>query len=440
MFFIPKAPQWLNRITLGLLLISPAYAAQAGTVSTDGADIVIKTKGGLEVATNDKEFSFKLGGRVQADYAMFDDYYTRNGNSADAAYFRRAYLEFGGTVYTDWKYQIAYDLSRNTGNDTAGYFDEGSLTYTGFSPLNLKLGRFYTDFGLEKATSSKWTTGMERNLSYDVAEWVNDNSGMGVQANSVVGSMAFLSGSVFSENNNDSDGDSAKRYNVRGVFAPLNKTGNVLHFGMQYAYRDLQDSAIDTRIRPRMGMRGVDTNGGNSAGANGTRNIFGGATATEGLWKDDSVWGVEAAWATGPFSVQGEYLKRVVKADTAASDLKASGYYTQFAYTLTGEPRIYKLDGAKFDAIKPDNKKIGAWELFYRYDSIFVEDNSITTSSAVRQVGDAEGKAHTVGVNWYANEAIKVSANYIKANTEKVTNTVGDDTGSGVAMRVQYVF
>lgn len=433
---------WFNRITVGLILAIPAFSVQAGTVTTDGVDLVIKTKGGLEVATTDKEFSFKLGGRVQADYAMLDGYFTRNGDSADAAYFRRAYIEFGGTAYKDWKYQINYDLSRNTGNDTAGYFDEGSVTYTGFSPLNIKLGRFYTDFGLEKATSSKWTTALERNLSYDLAEWINDNSGMGIQATSVVGNMAYLSGSVFSENNNDSDGDSVKRYNVRGVFAPLNESGNVLHVGAQYAYRDLQDSAIDTRIRSRMGMRGVDTNGGNSAGTNGTRNLLGGAAAnsTQGLWEDDSVWGLEGAWAMGAFSAQAEYLRRTLKADTAASDVDASGYYAQLAYTLTGEPRIYKLDGAKFDSIKPANKQIGAWELFYRYDAITVEDDSVIASSNVRQVGDAEAKSHTLGVNWYANEAVKVSANYIKASTDNVTNTVGDDSGDGVVMRLQYVF
>ncbi|EZP19852.1 porin O [Pseudomonas aeruginosa BWH050] len=48
------------------LALAVSAQAFAGTVTTDGADIVIKTKGGLEVATTDKEFSFKLGGRLQA--------------------------------------------------------------------------------------------------------------------------------------------------------------------------------------------------------------------------------------------------------------------------------------------------------------------------------------------------------------------------------------
>lgn len=71
--------------------------------------------------------------------------------------------------------------------------------------MQLKFSRFYTDFGLEKATSSKWVTGMERNLSYDVADWINDNAGMGIQATSKVADMAYFSSNVFSENNTDGD-------------------------------------------------------------------------------------------------------------------------------------------------------------------------------------------------------------------------------------------
>ncbi|HFT4720691.1 TPA: porin, partial [Pseudomonas aeruginosa] len=59
------------------LALAVSAQAFAGTVTTDGADIVIKTKGGLEVATTDKEFSFKLGGRLQADYSRFDGFYTK---------------------------------------------------------------------------------------------------------------------------------------------------------------------------------------------------------------------------------------------------------------------------------------------------------------------------------------------------------------------------
>lgn len=107
--------------------------------------------------------------------------------------------------------------------------------------------------------------------------------------------------------------------------------------------------------------------------------------------------GARRSLGAASLSIQAEYLRRTLKADTAASDIKASGYYTQLAYTLTGEPRIYKLDGARFDTIKPQNKALGAWELFYRYDAMKVEDDNVVASSAVRQVGDAQGKSHTLG-------------------------------------------
>src|SRR5690606_33428764 len=147
------------------LALAISAQAFAGTVTTDGADIMIKTKGGLEVGTTDKAFSFKLGGRIQADYSRFDGFYTKNGNSADAGYFRRAFLELGGVLYSDWAYQINYDFSRNAGGDNRDeddYFDEVSLAYNGFAPVSIKVGRFDPEFGLEKATSSKWVTAQER--------------------------------------------------------------------------------------------------------------------------------------------------------------------------------------------------------------------------------------------------------------------------------------
>jgi len=43
-------------------------------------------------------------------------------------------------------------------------------------------------------------------------------------------------------------------------------------------------------------------------------------------------------------------------------------------------------------------------------------------------------------VNWYANEAVKISGMYTKAKTDHFTNRVGDDSGDGFVVRAQYVF
>jgi len=431
------------------LALAISAQAFAGTVTTDGADIVVKTKGGLEVATTDKSFGFKIGGRLQADYSRFDGIYTRNGETADAAYFRRAFFELSGVAFSDWAYNINYDFSHNTGDADNGYFDEASISYIGFNPTVIKVGRFDPEFGLEKATSSKWVTAPERNAFYDIIDWANGHQGgEGIQASSIIGDSFYVSAGAFAKDSNDVDGDSVKQGNFRAVFAPLHDAGSVLHFGVDAATRDVSDASIDSRFRSRLGMRGVDTLGGNDAAPNGNRVIFGGAnTDTAGKWDTDTALGLEAAWATGPLSLQGEYMTRKLKSDVATTeDIKAKGFYVQAAYTLTGEARGYKL--GKFDAIKPANNQIGAWELFYRYDSIKVEDDNVRVPTATLDVGDKEGKVHNLGVNWYANEAVKISATYVKASVDKVTNNAtttvagrtGDDDGDGFVIRAQYAF
>jgi len=62
---------------------------------------------------------------------------------------RRAFLELGGTAYKDWKYQINYDFSHNSGTANDGYFDEASISCVGFKPVTIRAGRFDEDFGLE---------------------------------------------------------------------------------------------------------------------------------------------------------------------------------------------------------------------------------------------------------------------------------------------------
>src|SRR5690554_5831339 len=341
--------------TLALIISSHAMA---GTVTTDGPDITIKTKGGFEAAAVDQSFSFKLGGRIQADFDQFDGVYTKNGKSANEAYFRRAILELSGTAYHDWKYAFNLDFAE----DGSSKWDEASITYTGFKPVKVKVGRFDPDFGLEKATSSKWISAIERSIIYDGGDWVNDKQdGMGIQVSGTSGIIYGSAGINRAKNNEDSNGSNNNTYNLRGVIAPMAEAGNVLHFSLNYAKRSTED--FDGRIRSRLGVRGTTEDK-----KNGNRPVL--ASSQGDQFDSDTAWGLEAAYARGPFSVQSEYLRRNIdaKSGSAMKDRQVDGYNVQLAYTLTGEVRGYKLSGGKFDAIKPSNKQLGAWELVYGYD------------------------------------------------------------------------
>ncbi|AKX45426.1 porin [Thiopseudomonas alkaliphila] len=406
---------------LTLAIVSPLYA---GTVSTDGVDLVIKTKGGFEVKTVDDAFSFQLGGRLQLDMDSFNGVMTKNGKRADEAYLRRARLEASGKVYSVW----GYDFSVSFADDGETSWKEASISYLGLDPVTLKFGRFDPDFGLESATSSKWITAIERSMIYDLAPWVNDHQeGMGLQI-SASNQVLYGSASVNRpKNQEDTNGKNKNNYGLRVVYAPFASAGNVLHFGASYA--NSQGNEFDGRIRTRLGVRGTSEDS-----ANGNRLELA-PKIKNANFDSDRAWGLELAWAHGPLSLQGEYLRRDLKADNSnkvkRNDRKADGYYGQIAYTLTGESRGYKLDGGKFDKIKPNDKSLGAWEVFYRHDQIKVKESDFL---------DNKVKGHTFGVNWYANEAVKISANYVKVKTSEPSNKVGDKTGDALSLRAQYVF
>ncbi len=409
----------------------------AGTVTTDGADIVVKTKGGLEVGTVDKQFSFKIGGRLQLDGGSFDGFYTQNGNRADETYLRRARLEISGVAYTNWEYVF----NRNFGDTgTDDNWDEASISYTGFDPVVVSVGRINPTFGLEEAVSSKWITSIERSAVNDLAPWTNSHeNGEGVRLRTTLGDMFHAeAGAYRQDGNQDEDGQNNYSIVTRGVFAPIIEDGHVLHFGLNYATREVEDGFRE-RIRSRLSVRGTTEDE-----VNGNRGTYGDAF----LDGTDSAYGLEAAYMMGPFSVQGEYLKRTADGSEVLNgndnDLEASGYNVQVAYTLTGESRSYKLDGGKFDKIKPNDKKLGAWEVFYRYDNITVDETARLPAGAVAGLTadtiEAGAKVHTVGVNWYANESVKVAANYITAEADDLANTAGDDDGDAVTVRLQYLF
>ena len=111
------------------------------------------------------------------------------------------------------------------------------------------------------------------------------------------------------------------------------------------------------------------------------------------------------------------------------SSFDGLGWYAQASYLLTGEHRPYKKSSGTFSGIKPkDNYGAGgwgAWELAVRYDSLDLDDGDV-------KGGELEDTA--VGINWYLNPAIRLTANYVYSDL--------DNSGEAhfVGTRAQVVF
>ena len=150
----------MSKKYLGLALaISAASAAQAGTVTSSGKDLVIDTDSGIKVKTSDNSASFQLGGRIQWDY----DATRSDDNGVDQTDFdvRRARLYAKGH-FGDWAYKTQFNVAESDGAE-GGDAEDLYIRYLGFgSAANLTIGKQKEPFGLEELTSSKDMPALER--------------------------------------------------------------------------------------------------------------------------------------------------------------------------------------------------------------------------------------------------------------------------------------
>jgi phosphate-selective porin OprO/OprP len=120
--------------------------------------------------------------------------------------------------------------------------------------------------------------------------------------------------------------------------------------------------------------------------------------------------GAEAAVVYGPLSLQGEYQQVGINRLDGLDDPRFAAWYVTGTWTITGEPRQYSFEEARFKAPKPNGivgkGGWGAWELAVRYSGIDMFDEGL---------GGGEEEDITLGVNWYATPNIRLLANYIRA-------------------------
>lgn len=389
-----------------------ASQANAGTVTTDGADIIIKTKGGFEAKTADGDYSFKIGGRAMVDFNSYDGVINKEeGETGSDLFFRRARLEMKGHI-KEWKYGISYNL---TGG---GSIDQLKTTYTGFGKLaNITVGEQKENFGLDDTGSSKWIAGVERSFVSDAFDTGNN---MGVKLHGANDFLTYSLG-VFKESIEDADNSLDVATTGRVVVRPIYENGTVLHIGAGFTQRDGEFEDISSRL----GVRG-----GEDKTANKLKAAF-----AAGMGSELTAHNIEVAYASGPLQIMAEYFDGEIEAPNnvaGSDDIEVDGYYVQASYFLTGENRKYKTGSASFDKVKPSSAD-GAWEIFARMSELNTD-----MGSNIALTGGEDAEVTTLGVNYYVNSNVKLALNYVNAETDATIG--GEDDGDAIVGRLQIAF
>ncbi len=454
----------IERSMLGLALLSaaalhslPARAADQelldmllknGAISQEQHDSLVKKetlskqdvnnirvklgRKGLQVETADKEFKFKIGGRIHADttWATKNNNLTENGNTVkanDGTEIRRVRMNLKGVLWRDWKFIIQTDFA-----DNSVHVKDAFLTYTGLKHFEFTAGNQKQPISMELQESSNDIMFTERSLVGTLTEPLFDRAnGFNIKSKGHDWSAQVgVYGDTMTPNktNNKFAGE-GWAVASRATWAPINADGQVVHLGAYGGYRAANGNGnlMDKTLRFRH-----ETTHMSNLYLTDTGKMTGVDSAT--------MAGAELAAMYGPFSAQFEYANSWVNRSDMPS-LSFSAWYIQAAWTITGESRSYKGSDGEFKRLRPERNFSlrdggwGAWELATRYDQNNLNSHDI--------IGGSQDSL-TVALNWYVNQNVRFMADYrtaLNVSHSPVLLNGGDPNGVGAfTLRTQLAF
>ena len=419
----------MHRYVLAILLAALICAPPSVSVADDDGTLNVYWKEGLRLDGADGVFKLKIGGRIQNDWAVFDDgkdVEAATGDIDDGTEFRRARLYVAGVIYEHVIFKAQYDFAGGDADFKDVYIGLQDLAWIG----TIRAGHMFEPFSLEQLTSSKYITFLERGLPIALA--FDRNTGIVINNTAFDERMTWAAG-VFRDS--DSFGDSVgSEYNFSGRITGLPlfmADDQLIHVGAGYRHSNPVDDELRLTSRPEahIAPNFVDTRDLIPDPANPGEFL-----ASDIAADDTESVGGELAAVFGPLSLQGEYIHTFV--DAAGGDVDLSGWYAFASLWLTGEHRVYDKGEGVFSRVKPHQNfnargGPGAWEIALRYSTLDFDDGSVTGG----ELDDI-----TVGLNWHLNPNTRVQMNYVRAYLDDRDGLVGEESVNIYQWRFQVDF
>jgi phosphate-selective porin OprO/OprP len=332
--------------------------------------------------SKDGRYSFKLGGYTQFDMANVSGIQTSDRGLVTGT--RNARINLSGSIDNTWSFKLENNFTQDGSVLNSAY-----ISYNGFKPLTIQLGRFVHNTFMENSTGLRNITFLETAYVSSFAVIPNNGINLTYAMRDGVASLGLASAKV--------GNDRHKAIAGRITFAPVHTTNEAIHLGLSSSFTAPRNKPGISKyaIKPQFYFM--------NPLINVQLNDF----------ASSKVAGVEVGGSRGPLSAQAEYaINKVNRIGKKDSNLFA--YYVQANYSLTGENRPYNLASGTFNNPSPRtafdlaNKTWGAFEVAMRYNVLNMNHGSIKGG----RISD-----YTLGLNWYPNSNIATSLAFTQAST-----------------------
>ncbi|GJE60185.1 OprO/OprP family phosphate-selective porin [Methylobacterium trifolii] len=384
-------------LVLGNLLAQPASAADQGPLPGPYGETLTVDDKGITLSFRDEAARLRIGGKLQLDFGAaairqpgFPEPFP------DTVAVRRSWIESYLSLGKSLEIAFQYDFA-----DPMRPINDAVVAWRALPDTMLSVGNMKEPFSLDQLSGDNTTVFTERSLADAFAP--ARNFGFAAGRN---GERWTLVASVFGGNANTGIRSEGVAATTRATWAPIRTGDAVLHLGLAGSYRSLPRDAEPLQLSSRseaflFARQFVDT--GDIRDATGVGRI-----------------GLEAAYGSGPFLVQAEYVRTQVERFGGARPLSFQGGYVQASYVLNGRGRAYALvpkygttyaifEGVKVgDAQRLVNGGFGVFEVGARISAIDLDDGSVR--------GGIE-RDLTLGVNWYPDRNLRLTADYVRSRT-----------------------
>ncbi len=349
------------------------------------------------------DYKFWFDARVQVDaQTFFGETMNPIGNGLSI---RRARFAAKVDFMEKWYAEIDMDIANSQLELKDAY-----LAYNPNKNLEFKVGNYKEGFSMESTTTSRYLTFMERPCVVN-AFAPSRHIGLGAKYNRnwllFIGGVHFqkvddIEERQFSlDNNKDYGIDEGYSFTGKLVAMPFwNDVNKGLHFGVSGSYRTPKsDAEVPGTIR--YSTRSLSS-------INRKKYMD---TDLIGNIDYSTLTGFEVAGYHKNMRIQGEYIMSGVQRTDSMPNLNFDGFYVFASYLIFGGKYNYNTNEGEFTQVSR-GKKWGDIELALRYDYL-------NLNSGFEELMGGAGEGITVGLNFYANNNVKIMLNYAYMNHDR---------------------